>query len=117
MHVDRPLVDLRRLCPDGVKQLLAAEHPARLLQKIFEQAEFGRPQVNDALTAPHPSCLAVEAEVAGGETVGDALGAAATQPRPAPAPSAREPRRACDIVVGADRKPAHPLGPLAARSA
>src|ERR1700729_3384861 len=41
MDVDRAFVDLRRLAPHAVQQLRAREHPAGLLQKIFEQPKLG----------------------------------------------------------------------------
>ena len=65
--------------------------------------------------APHAPGLAVEVEVAGAEAVGDALRPAAAQERPHPRHQLGDRERLDDIIVGADRKAAHPLGFLAAR--
>ena len=94
MDVDRALVDLRRLPPDAIEQLRAREHPARLFEQIFEQAELGRAEMDVARAAPHPPGFAIEVEVAGIEAIGDTLGTAAAAAAREPAPSARAPRTA-----------------------
>src|SRR4029077_11882354 len=48
MDVDRAFVDLRRLAPHAVQELRAREHPAGLLQEIFEEPELGRTEVDVA---------------------------------------------------------------------
>src|ERR1700749_5352104 len=46
MHVDGALVDIDVAPPDAVEQLLAREHPARMLKEEFEQAIFGRAEID-----------------------------------------------------------------------
>src|ERR1700722_19716998 len=53
MDVDRAFVDLRRLAPYAVQELGAREHPAGLLQEIFEQPKFGRTEMDVAHAAPN----------------------------------------------------------------
>jgi hypothetical protein len=74
VDIDRVFVDLRRLAPHAVEQLRAREHPARLLQEIFEQPELGRAEVDVANAPPHPPRLPVKIEIARTETLGDPLG-------------------------------------------
>src|SRR6185437_15129624 len=81
MHVHRAFVDLRRMSPHGVEQLRARKHPAGLFQKIFEQPEFRRTEVDLARAAADPPPLPVEIEIAGVETLGDPLGPAAPEQR------------------------------------
>src|ERR1700722_19576987 len=81
VDVDRAFVDLRRLPPHAIQQLRAREHPAGLLQEIFEQPELGRAEMDVARAAPHPPRLPVEIEIARIETLGDPLWPAAAQKR------------------------------------
>src|SRR5665213_3277237 len=46
MDVDGALVDIDVAAPDAVEQLLAAEHAAGMLEEEFEQAVFGRPEID-----------------------------------------------------------------------
>ena len=48
MDVDGALVDIDLGAPDAVEQLLAREHAARPLHQKFQQAVFGRPQIDGA---------------------------------------------------------------------
>src|SRR5271165_7518933 len=115
MNVDRALVDLRGLPPDAVEQLRAREYTARLLQKIFEKTELRRTEMDIAGAPPHPACFAVEIQVAGVESIGDALGTAAAQERADTRHQLWNRERLDHVIVGADRKAAHALRLLAAR--
>ena len=54
MHVDGARLDIDVVAPDRVQQLLAREHPARMLHQMAQQAEFGRAEM-DGLAGPrHP---------------------------------------------------------------
>src|SRR6202030_3744672 len=46
MHIDSALVDIDVAAPYAVEQLLAAEHPARMFQKKFQEPVFGRPEID-----------------------------------------------------------------------
>src|SRR5580704_6649423 len=48
MDVDGALVDIDVAAPDAIEQLLAGEHPAGAFHQEFEQAEFGRPEIDRA---------------------------------------------------------------------
>src|SRR5271165_5958646 len=115
MNVDRALVDLRGLPPDAIEQLRAREYAPRLFQKIFQETELRRTEMDVAGAAPHPAGFAIEVEVAGIEAIGDALRTAAAQKRPNTRHQLRNRERLDHIIVGADRKAAHALGLLAAR--
>ena len=54
MDVNRAQLDIDVAAPDGVQQLLAAEHPLGMLQEVAQQLELGRPQMHRTFTAPHP---------------------------------------------------------------
>src|ERR1700744_5675137 len=75
MHVDGALVDVDVTAPDAVEQLLAREHPARMLEEEFEQAIFGRPEVDRAARARYAALLAVKLEFPIGEHGRKPLGA------------------------------------------
>src|SRR5579863_1489950 len=64
VHVDRALVDIDVAAPDAVEQLLAREHAAGMLEEEFEQAIFGRPEIDGAAGASDTSLLAIEFDVA-----------------------------------------------------
>src|SRR5258708_17009905 len=57
MDVDGTLVDIDVAAPDAVEQLLAAEHPARMLQEEFQQATFGRAETSRPTQARAPPLL------------------------------------------------------------
>jgi hypothetical protein len=84
MDVDGPFVDFGREPPDAVEQLSPQEDAARLFQKIFEQAEFGRPEMDVARAAAATLRLTVEVEIAGRKFLRDALGPAAAEQRADP---------------------------------
>src|SRR5262249_3796406 len=67
MHVDGALVDIDVAAPDAVEQLLAGEHPAGVLKEEFEQAVFGRTEIDWTARARDAALLAVELDVAIGE--------------------------------------------------
>src|SRR3979490_3400737 len=46
MYVDGALVDIDVAAPDAVEQLLAAEHAAGMLEEEFQQAIFGRAEID-----------------------------------------------------------------------
>ena len=94
MHVDGALVDIDVAAPDAVEQLLARKHPAGPLHQKFEQAEFGRAEIDRAACARHALFLAIEFEIADGEHHGDALRAGAAQQARARAPAVPAPRTA-----------------------
>src|SRR6266852_3288734 len=48
MHIHGALVDIDVAAPDAVEQLLAAEHPSRMLEKKFQQPIFGRAEIDGA---------------------------------------------------------------------
>src|SRR3569833_2176155 len=64
VHVDRALVDIDIRTPDAVEQLLAREYAAGPLHEEFEQAIFGRPEIDGLAAARHALLLAVEFDVA-----------------------------------------------------
>ncbi len=66
MHVDGAGLDIDVRAPDRVQQLLAAEHPAGMLDQVVEQAEFGRPQVDFLAVAADAVGDAVDDDVAVG---------------------------------------------------
>src|SRR5262249_39699925 len=59
MHVDGTFVDVDVAAPDAVEQLLTGEHAARMLQEEFEQAIFGRSEIDRTARARHAALLAV----------------------------------------------------------
>src|ERR1700681_1036911 len=67
MHIHGAFVDIDVAAPDAVEQLLAAEHPARMLQKEFQQPVFGRAEINRAARAGDAALLAIELDVAIGK--------------------------------------------------
>src|SRR6201989_3527329 len=60
MHVDGALVDIDVAAPDAVEQLLAAEHPARMLQEELQQPVLGRAEIDRTARARDTALLAVE---------------------------------------------------------
>src|SRR5882757_934342 len=46
MHIDGALVDIDVAAPDAVEQLLAAEHPPRMLKEELQQAVLGRAEID-----------------------------------------------------------------------
>src|SRR5579863_8798662 len=79
MHIDRAFVDLRRSTPDKVEQLPAREHPARLLEQIFEQPKIRRPQADVAIAAADAPGQPIQIEVSGAEPFGDPFRPAAPE--------------------------------------
>ena len=51
MDVDGARLDIDVVAPDDVEQLLAAEHPARMLHEVAQQAELGRAEMDVAVAA------------------------------------------------------------------
>src|ERR1700744_5573604 len=64
MDVDGALVDIDLAAPDAVEQLLATEHAAGPLHQKFEQAKFGRPEIDRAGRARYPLLFAIEFQIA-----------------------------------------------------
>src|SRR5580693_6000937 len=51
MHIHGAFVDIDVAAPDAVEQLLAAEHPARMLEEKLQQAILGRAEIDRASRA------------------------------------------------------------------
>src|SRR5271156_2351944 len=115
MNVDGALVDFDRLTPYAVEQLSARKNAAGPFEQIFEQPKFRRAEMNVAGAPAHPSGVPVEVEVASGQSFGDTFGPAAPQQRAHARHQLRDGEGFHDVIVGADRKPAHALDFLAAR--
>src|ERR1700687_3616197 len=64
MHVDGALVDIDIAAPDAVEQLLAAEHPAGMLEEEFQEAIFGRAEIDRPPRARDAALFAVELDIA-----------------------------------------------------
>src|SRR4051812_921133 len=67
MHVDGALVDIDVAPPNAVEQLLAAEHPPRMLEKKLQQAVLGRAEIDRPARARDPALFAVELDIAIGQ--------------------------------------------------
>src|SRR5260370_1142837 len=61
MHIHGAFVDIDIAAPDAVEQLLAAEHPARVLQKKLQQPVFGRSRSHRTAPAPDTALPAIHA--------------------------------------------------------
>src|SRR5260370_8850329 len=72
MHIHGALVDIDVAAPDAVEQLLAAEHPARMLQKEFQQPVLGRAEIDRTARAGDAALLAIELDFAIRQYGGDA---------------------------------------------
>ena len=72
VHVDRAPVDEHIASPHSIEQLLARQHPTRVLHEEGEQPELGGPQANLALAARDAVRGAVEDDVSGPQDLGDA---------------------------------------------
>ena len=114
MDVDGALVDIDVAAPDAVEQLLAREHAARALHQEFQQAIFGRPEIDGAAVARDALLFAIEFDVADVEHSGDPLGVGAAQQRAHARQQFRHRERLDDVVVGAGGEAAHLLALLAA---
>src|SRR5438552_7458678 len=114
VNIDGALVDIDVAAPDAVEQLLAREHPPRMLQEELQQAIFGRAEIDRPARARHAALVAVELDVAKGEHGGEPLGACAPQQALHPRQQFRHRERLDNIIVGAGRKPPYPLALLAA---
>src|SRR5579864_1676199 len=53
VDVDGALIDIDVAAPDAVEQLLAREHPARMLQEELQQAILGRAEINGTARTRH----------------------------------------------------------------
>ena len=114
MDVDGALVDIDFTAPHAVEKLFAREHATGPLHQKFEQAIFGRAQIDRAAGARHALLLAVDLEVAERQHVGEPLGQRAPQQRAYARAQFGNRERLDDVVVGAGRQPAHALALLAA---
>src|SRR5258708_28489523 len=64
MHVHGAFVDIDIAAPDAVEQLLAAEHPARMLQEKLQEPAFGQAEIDRTARTRDATLLAVELDVA-----------------------------------------------------
>src|SRR5579872_2188295 len=103
MHVHGALVDVDVAAPDAVEQLFAGKHPPGMLEKEFEQAVFGRPEIDGAAGAGDAALFPVELDIAIGEHSGKPLGARAAQQPAYPRQQFRHRERLDDVVVRAGR--------------
>src|SRR5258708_37908700 len=60
VHIHGAFVDIDVAAPDAVEQLLAAEHPARMLQKKLQQPVFGRSEIDRTARARDAALLAIK---------------------------------------------------------
>ena len=102
MHIHRAFVDLGRPPPDKVEQLRPREHPARLLEQIFEQPKIGRPEAYVAIAAPNASGEPIQIEVSGVESLGDPFRPAAPEQRAHSGHQFDHRERLDDVVIRAD---------------
>src|SRR5262245_16200323 len=72
VDVDGAPVDESVAPPDTVEQLLAREHPARVLHEEYQQLELGRPEPHLAGMACDAVSGAVEDNIAPPQGIGDA---------------------------------------------
>src|SRR5258708_57399 len=79
MDVHGALVDIDVAAPDTIEQLLAAEHPPRMLQEKFQQPILGRAEIDRAARAGDAALLAIELDVAIAEHGGEPFRAGAAQ--------------------------------------
>src|SRR5262245_3004956 len=79
MDVDGALVDVDFAAPHAVEELFAREYATGPLHQKFEQAIFGRAEIDRAAGARDPLLLAVDLEVAEGQHVREPLGQRAPQ--------------------------------------
>src|SRR5258708_33230468 len=79
VDVDGALVDIDVAAPDAVEQLLAREHAAGMLEEEFEQAIFGRAEIDLAAGAGDAALFTIEFDIAVSEDGGEPLGAGAPQ--------------------------------------
>src|SRR3982751_3740410 len=56
-------IDVRIMAPDSIEQPLAGEHPARMLEKMFQQPELGRSKRDLLASAAHAVRCDVHFEV------------------------------------------------------
>ena len=115
MHVDGALVDIDVAAPDAVEQLFAAEHAARMLEEEFEQAIFGRAEIDRTARTRNAALVAIEFDVAIGQHGGEPFGAGTAQQRLHPRQEFRHRERLDDVIVRAGGEAAYALAFLAAR--
>src|SRR6185437_258415 len=115
MDVDGALVDINVAAPDAVEQLLAGKHPPGMLEEKFQQAIFGRTEIDRTARARDAALFAVEFDVAIGQYGGEPLRAGAAQQALHARQQFRHRERLDDVVVGAGGQAPHPLALLAAR--
>src|SRR2546423_5724172 len=96
MDVDGALIDIDVAAPDAVEQLLAAEDAAGMLEEKFQQAIFGRAEVDGAAGTRDAALLAIEFNIAVGEHGGETLGAWPPQQSLHPRPQFRHRARLDD---------------------
>src|SRR6267154_2254632 len=58
VHIHGALVDIDVASPDAVEQLLAAEHPAGMLQEKLQQAIFGGTEIDRTARASDAALVA-----------------------------------------------------------
>ena len=115
MHVDGAHLDLRILAPDPVEQLLAREHPARMLQEMPQQAEFGRAEMDRLAGARHAVGGEVHRDIGVAQHVVGRVRLGAPDHRAQPRHQFARAERLDDIVVGAAVEAADAVALLAAR--
>src|SRR6516162_10977742 len=115
VDVHGALVDVDIAPPYAVEQLLAREYAAGPLHQIFEQAVFGRAQLDRPPGARYAAFLPVHLEVAEAKHVAHLLRSRAPQQGVDARNELGNRERLDDVIVGAGRQPAHPLALLAAR--
>src|SRR5579871_2164399 len=57
MHVDGALIDIDVAAPNTVEQLLTREHPPRMLEEEFQEAIFGRTEIDRTARTRHAALL------------------------------------------------------------
>src|SRR4249919_2359354 len=116
MHIDGTFVDVDVRTPDPVEQLLAGKYAARTLHQKFQQAVFGRPQIDSTAAARHSFFLAVQFDVANAEHSRNPIRISAAQQRPHACQQFRHREWLDDVIVGAGGEPPHLFTFLAPRS-
>ena len=116
MHIDGAQFDLAVLPPDRIEQPLAGEDPARMLEEMAEQAEFGGAERDRRAAALHLVAGHVHLDVRISELLADQSRADAAQHRHGAGDQFAWAEGLGHIIVGAGLEAADPIALLAARS-
>jgi hypothetical protein len=95
--------------PDKVEQLRPREHPARLLEQIFEQPKIGRPEADFAIPTADAPGKPVQIEVSDVQPFGDPFRPTASEQRVHAGHQFNHRERLDDVVIRSDCETAHPL--------